>query len=264
MDKALYLIPNVLAEGTEADVLPSRVVAAAHSARVFFVEDLRAARRLLARLKHPVPMDELRFYELNEHTPESVLPTYLPILTGGVSGVISEAGLPAVADPGAALVRMAHEHDVRVVPLSGPSSLLMALAASGMNGQCFAFNGYLPVKQPARIARIRELERRSAQERQTQIFIETPYRNRALLADLLAACQPETRLCIAANITAPDEFIATRSISRWRKQPPEPGKQPTVWLLESLPAAGKPKERRKSDVGIPVEKSNKSRNFTRK
>jgi 16S rRNA (cytidine1402-2'-O)-methyltransferase len=228
---SIYLIPNLLCDNTFADVLPERVGAITGTIRHFFVEDVRSARRFLSKLHHPVAIDELHFYELNEHTPLSDIPSFLPVIKAENTGIISEAGVPAVADPGSLLVRLAHENGIKVVPLVGPSSILMALTASGMNGQSFAFNGYLPVKQPERTARIRTLERRAETEGQTQIFIETPYRNMKLLEDLLTSCKPETLLCIAANITAPDEYIVTRSIRQWKNRLPHVHKVPTVFLL---------------------------------
>ncbi|MDR2847866.1 MAG: SAM-dependent methyltransferase [Bacteroidales bacterium] len=231
MMSSIYLIPNLLSDNTVAEVLPERVGIIVGNIRHFFVEDVRSSRRFLSKLHHPVAIDELHFYELNEHTSLSEIPTFLPVLKAENTGIISEAGVPVVADPGSLLVRLAHENGIKVVPLVGPSSILMALMASGMNGQSFAFNGYLPVKQPERIARIRTLERRSETEGQTQIFIETPYRNMKLLDDLLTSCKPDTLLCIAANITASDEYIVTRSIKQWKNRLPELHKIPAVFLL---------------------------------
>lgn len=177
--------------------------------------------------------DDLQFVELNEHTPAAEVAEMLaPLLVGRNAGVISEAGVPAVADPGADIVAAAHRAGIQVVPLVGPSSILLALMASGMNGQSFAFNGYLPVKPPERARAIRHFERRALVERQSQIFIETPYRNGKLFADFLAICAPETRLCVAADISAPSESIRTLSVAEWRKSPaPNLDKRPTIFIL---------------------------------
>jgi 16S rRNA (cytidine1402-2'-O)-methyltransferase len=233
MEHTLFLVPNFLSDNTSRDVLPPHVLSVIGSLRRFFVEDIRVARRFLAKIQHPIPIDQLYFHELNEHTTEREIPALLPYLQAGDSGIISEAGVPGVADPGADLVRLAHKHSIKVVPLVGPSSILLSLMASGMNGQSFAFNGYLPIKQPDRIARIRALEHRSETEGQTQMFIETPYRNMKLLEDLMTACKPETRLCIAANITADNEFIVTRPIRQWKNQLPGLHKIPAVFLLQA-------------------------------
>ena len=229
----LYLIPNLLSDNSFAGVLPPGVVEIMHGIRRFIVEDVRTARRFLSKSGHPGPIDELLFYELNEHTPETEIPSLLPCLQAGDTGVISEAGVPGVADPGAAVVRLAHANGIKVVPLVGPSSILMALMASGLNGQSFAFNGYLPVKQNERTARIRALERRSANERQTQIFIETPYRNMQLLDDILMSCRSETMLTIAADITGAGEFIVTRPVCEWKGRLPKLHKVPAVFLLQA-------------------------------
>ena len=177
-------------------------------------------------------IEELEFHVLNEHTPEPEVEALADLFTDGRDvGLITEAGLPAVADPGAALVALCHRRGIRVVPFVGPSSLMMALMASGLNGQSFAFQGYLPAKTEERGSAIKTLERQSAVHRQTQIFIETPYRNDAMFQDLLRCCAPLTRLCIAANITMPDETILTRTISQWRKEPLTIGKRPCVFMI---------------------------------
>ena len=200
----------------------------------YIVENLRSARRFLASLPLGRPIDELHFGELNEHTaPQEVERLIAPLLEGHDVGLLSEAGVPAVADPGSEVVALCHKKGIRVIPLVGPSSAIMALMASGANGQSFAFNGYLPVKQAERIKAIRHFESRAVRERQSQIFIEAPYRNEKLLADLLATCSPETRLCIAADITAPNEFILTKSITQWRKMSPHPAinRRPAIFIL---------------------------------
>jgi 16S rRNA (cytidine1402-2'-O)-methyltransferase len=229
----LYLTPTLLSENTITQVLPQHVLTVIHGLRQFIVEDIRTARRFLSKAAHPVPIDQLQFRELNEHTPESEIPSLLPYLQAADTGVISEAGVPGVADPGASVVRLAHNNGIKVVPLVGPSSILMALMASGLNGQTFAFIGYLPVKQNERKDRLKALEIRSACERQTQIFIETPYRNMQLLDDILQTCRPVTMLTIAADITGAGEYIKTQSIRQWKKEIPELDKIPAVFLLQA-------------------------------
>lgn len=228
----LYLIPNLLSANTVPDVIPANIITRVHRIEHFFVEDLKVARRYLSVLKHPTPIDQLTFYEVNEHTGEKEMASLLPCLLKNDTGMISDAGVPGVADPGAMLARMAHENNVRVVPLTGPSSVLMALMASGLNGQSFAFNGYLPVKQNERKRRLSELEKRSIAEKQTQIFIETPYRNMKMLEDILHTCRDTTSLCIAADITGPGEFIKTKTVAGWKKAIPDLHKIPAVFLLQ--------------------------------
>jgi len=198
------------------------------------VEELRTARRFLSAAGRKGHIDELELLELNEHTPRIQIESYAQRLGEEDAGVISEAGLPAVADPGALLVELAHEKGVEVVPMTGPSSLMMALMASGLNGQCFAFTGYLPVKSPARREAVVTLERTSARLHQSQIIIETPYRNDTLLAELLEVCRPETRLCVAADITCPQELIRTWTVARWKDEVRHGfaiGKRPCVFIL---------------------------------
>lgn len=229
----VFLIPNSIADGPLNEVIPEGVLAVIRGLRHFVAEDVRTVRRFLAKVGMPVPLDDLTFYVLNEHTS----PAELAALSGPVKsfdvGVVSEAGVPGVADPGSDVVRMAHLFGVGVKPLAGPSSLLLALMASGMNGQNFAFNGYLPVKRPERLEAIKRLEKRSLLEHQTQLFIETPYRNDALLSDILAVCRPSTWLCVAAHISSPGEFIRTLPICDWAKNSPPLHKIPAVFLLEA-------------------------------
>ena len=215
-------------------VLARPVLERIASLRLFFVEELRTARRFLSAAGHKGRIDELELLELNEHTDRGQIELYARRLGSEDAGLISEAGLPAVADPGAQLVALAHDKGVEIVPMTGPSSLMMALMASGLNGQCFAFTGYLPAKTPARREAIAALERTSARLQQSQIIIETPYRNDALLADLLAGCRPETRLCIAADISCPNEYIRTKSVAHWRQEVARGlviGKRPCVFVL---------------------------------
>jgi 16S rRNA (cytidine1402-2'-O)-methyltransferase len=227
----LYLIPSTLGECCLADVLPQRTADVANRISHYVVENTRSARRFLSKLQLAQPIDALSFAELNEHTTEAELaPLLAPLLQGCDVGIISEAGAPAVADPGAALVKAAHENGIRVIPLVGPSSILLALMASGFNGQSFAFAGYLPVKPDERQRSIRRLERLAA-DGQTQIFIETPYRNAKMLADLLRVCAPQTRLCIAADITLATEFIATKTVAQWKKNGVELNKRLCIFLL---------------------------------
>lgn len=231
---ALYLIPNTLCDTQDGGILPENTLQVVRSLRCFIVEDVRTARRFLSRIGMPVPIESLTFYELNEHSgPDELAQLAVPVRTTD-AGVISEAGVPGVADPGSDAVRLAHQAGVKVVPLVGPSSILLAMMASGMNGQNFAFNGYLPVKPAERTAAIRSLEKRSLQEGQTQLFIETPYRNKALWEDLLRTCRPSTRLCIAADLTVKDrEFIQTHTVEEWRHLPVELHKRPAVFVLDA-------------------------------
>ncbi|MBR5019220.1 MAG: SAM-dependent methyltransferase [Bacteroidales bacterium] len=232
----LYLIPTPLGDLAPSDVLPAPVLERILTIRLWFVEELRTARRFLSAAGWKGSIEELELFEINEHSTREQIEAYALRLGEQDAGLISEAGLPAVADPGALLVELAHAKGVDVVPMIGPSSLMMALMASGLNGQCFAFTGYLPVKTPARREAILTLERTSARLHQSQIIIETPYRNDALLADLLEACRPSTRLCIAADITCPAELISTRTIADWRKETKQGfaiGKRPCVFILLS-------------------------------
>lgn len=229
----LFLVPAWIAEDRPpSDVLPPAVLARVHGLRDFVVEDARSARRFLAACGHPGPMSQLSMQVLDEHTrPADVAALLAPARAGRDVGLLSEAGAPAVADPGARLVACAHDEGVRVVPLVGPSSILLALMASGLEGQRFRFAGYLPATPADRVAAIRALEARSAANDETQVFIETPYRNDALLADVLKTCSDATRLCVAADLTGERESVETASIARWRRQPKAIGKLPAIFLL---------------------------------
>lgn len=236
MNGTLYLIPNTLGDGDEAAlaaVLPAPVRARAGALSNYVGENVKTTRAFLKRIGTTRPIQEIAIHELNVNTPESDLDALLaPLLAGLDTGLVSEAGCPAVADPGALLVRRAHEHGIRVVPLVGPSSILLALMASGLNGQRFTFHGYLPVAASERATRLRELERRSHSTNETQIFIETPYRNRALFDALMATCAPTTRLCMAVDLTLPTETIMSRTVAAWKKTPPvELHKRPAIFLL---------------------------------
>lgn len=236
MKGSLFLIPTPLGALAPSSVLPASVLERIPTIRRWFVEELRTARRFLSEAGLKGQIDSLELFELNEHTSPEQVAAYAALLGEQDAGLISEAGLPAVADPGAQLVALAHEKGVNVVPMVGPSSLMMALMASGFNGQCFAFAGYLPVKTPARREAIVALERNAARLNQSQLIIETPYRNDALLADLLEACRPSTRICIAADITCPDELIRTKTVADWRKEVRKGfsiGKRPCVFVLSN-------------------------------
>lgn len=232
MKGKIYIIPATLGE-SGIDTIPQATLETVRGIRHFIVEDVRTARRYLSKIKMPVKIDELTFLELNEHTnPEETEQLIEPVLAGNDTGIISDAGVPCIADPGAVVVNYAHYKGIQVVPLVGPSSVLLALMAAGMNGQNFAFAGYLPVKEPDRCRRIQILEKRSKQEHQTQIFIETPYRNMQLFKSFIQVCNPDTKLCIAANITLPDEFIKTLSIAQWKKTEPEINKKPCIFIIQ--------------------------------
>lgn len=228
----LYLIPSPLGEGEPSEVIPASVLELLPTLDCFVVEEVRTARRYLSRAGLKGHIEGLEFHELNEHTPPSDIAPLARLFEDGRNvGLISEAGLPAVADPGAQLVALCHREGIEVVPMVGPSSLMMALMASGLNGQSFAFAGYIPAKTEERRAAIRRLEKRSAAERQTQIIIETPYRNDALLTDLAATCSGNTLITVAANLTQPDAFIRTQTAARWKEHPVTIGKRPCVFLI---------------------------------
>ena len=228
----LYLIPVALGGDNALSLVPPDTIDTARKLRTFIAENAKSARAFLKAIAHPGPLHELKIHTLDEHT-RDVAPLLKLLLSGEDCGLMSEAGCPAVADPGSALVRRAHDAGVRVAPLIGPSSILLALMASGMDGQRFAFHGYLPVEQSERASKLKELEARARDE--TQIFIETPYRNEALLSALIQHCRGDTLLCIAANLTLPGGFVATRTISEWKKMPPIIDRRPAVFLLSRAP-----------------------------
>ena len=228
----LYLIPSPLGENDPEEVIPVPVLKSLTGFRTFVVEEIRTARRYLSRAGLKGRIGDLEFHELNEHTDQNTIEGYLKLFEDGNDvALISEAGLPAVADPGAQLVALAHRHGIEVIPTVGPSSLMLALMASGLNGQSFAFCGYIPAKTDERKARLKTLEKVSGQLRQTQIIIETPYRNDSLFADMISICSPSTRICVAANITMPDAFIKTKTAGEWKKQGLVIGKRPCVFLI---------------------------------
>jgi 16S rRNA (cytidine1402-2'-O)-methyltransferase len=246
MAGTLYLIPNTLGPtaaepGALEHVLPEQVQAITSQLDYFVAENAKTARAFLklVALDHPLarPLQEIEIAELNVNTPAQALAALLkPLLDGRDAGLVSEAGVPAVADPGADLVRLAHQHGITVRPLVGPSSLLLAVMASGLNGQSFAFNGYLPTDAEQRAKRIRELEQRSRKDRQTQLFIETPYRNAAMLEALVSHCQPGTLVCVATDLSLPTESVRTLAAAKWKGElaggkGPDFHKKPTVFLL---------------------------------
>lgn len=222
LDSAVYLIPVTLGDTSIEQVLPSYNREVIIGIKHFIVENIRSARRFLKKVEQTINIDELTFYELNQHTDRTHIDQYLePIKKGFPVGIISEAGCPAVADPGADVVAIAQRKGIKVVPLVGPSSIIMSVMGSGFNGQSFAFHGYLPIDDDKRIARIKQLESRMYSEDQTQLFIETPYRNGKMMTTLLNTLRSQTKICLAANITCPDEKIVTRSVADWRKLIPQ-------------------------------------------
>ena len=232
MIPALYLIPNLLGETPVEQVLPPYNREIILGIRHFIVEDVRTARRFLKLVDRSIDIDQLTFYTLNKHTnPDDVASMLKPLEEGNPMGVISEAGCPAVADPGADVVAIAQRKGLQVIPLVGPSSIILAVMGSGFNGQSFAFNGYLPIEPDERIKTLKKLEQRAYTENQTQLFIETPYRNAKMMADILKACRPQTHLCIAAGLTTKDEYIRTRTIKEWGGKLPQIDKIPCIFLI---------------------------------
>ena len=232
MDTALYLLPVTLGDTPIDSVLPAYNKEVILRIRHFIVEDVRSARRFLKRVEREIDIDSLTFYPLNKHTSPEALSGYLKPLEEGYSmGVISEVGCPAVADPGADVVAIAQRKGLKVVPLVGPSSIILSVMGSGFNGQSFAFNGYLPIEPAERVKKLKQLEQRVYAEHQTQLFIETPYRNNKMVDDILHNCRPQTRLCIAANLTCEDEYIKTRTVKEWTGKVPDLSKIPCIFLL---------------------------------
>ena len=232
MQASLFLIPVTLGDTELRRVLPDYNRDVILGIRHFIVENVRTARRFLKKVEPSIVIDDLVFYELNKHTsPEQVSGYLKPLAAGEPVGVISEAGCPAVADPGADVVALAQRKGYPVVPLVGPSSILLSVMASGFNGQSFAFHGYLPIDAGERVAAIKRLEGRIYTENQTQLFIETPYRNRKLAEELIKLCRPSTKLCIASNLTCADEFVRTRPVKEWAGKLPDMDKKPTIFLI---------------------------------
>lgn len=232
MDAALYLLPVTLGDTPVDKVLPAYNREVIRGIKHFIVEDVRSARRFLKKVDAEINIDELTFYPLNKHTSAEEVSGYLkPLEEGAPMGVISEAGCPAVADPGADVVAIAQRKNLRVVPLVGPSSILLSVMGSGFNGQSFAFHGYLPIEPGERTKRLKELESRIYTESQTQLFIETPYRNNKMAEEILRTCRPQTKLCIAANLTCDEEYIRTKSVKEWKGKLPDLNKIPCIFLL---------------------------------
>lgn len=228
----LYLIPVLLGETSIEKVIPSYNTGIISELKFFIVENIRTARRFLKKCNPEIDIDELIFLELNKHTDKKDISGFLDPMKRGVSiGVMSEAGCPGIADPGADVVAIAQQKGYKVVPLVGPSSILMAVMASGFNGQSFAFHGYLPIDSNERINKLKQLETICYKEDQTQLFIETPYRNMKLAEDILEHCKPQTQLCIATNISCEDEQIITKSVKAWKGNLPDLNKKPTIFLI---------------------------------
>ncbi|MBO7301677.1 MAG: SAM-dependent methyltransferase [Bacteroidaceae bacterium] len=232
METALYLLPVTLGDTPIKNVLPEHNTEIIAGIRHFIVEDVRSARRFLRKVDPQFDIDGSQFFELNKHTSPEVVAGFLkPLIDGKSMGVISEAGCPAVADPGADVVAVAQRKGLKVVPLVGPSSIILSVMASGFNGQSFAFNGYLPIKPDERAKKLRQLEQRIYNEEQTQLFIETPYRNGKMMEDIIAHCRPQTKLCIAANLTCSDEYVCTKTVKEWKGKLPDLSKIPCIFLL---------------------------------
>ena len=229
------MIPTVLAENTAHWVISPQVQEVISHTKIFLVENPRSARRYISSLKLGINIEELHMEVLDKDTPpEQVSRLMMPLLNGADIGVISEAGCPGIADPGAVAVAYAHQKDIQVVPISGPSSMFLALMGSGFSGQSFAFHGYLPIDKKERAASLKKLEQESVREKRAQLFMETPFRNNQLLADALASLSPQTKLCIAKNLTAADELIQTKTIADWKNHPLDLHKVPTVLILQAF------------------------------
>jgi len=228
----IYLIPVTLGGDDFLKVIPEKVINLTRKLRFFIVEDIRSARRFLRLIDKAFPIDDSVFFELNEHTGQTDITNYLdPVIKGYDIGLMSEAGLPGIADPGARIISLAHRKHIPVTPLSGPSSIIMALVSSGLNGQNFTFNGYLPIKQVERIAKIRDLEKKGS-EGYAQIFMETPYRNQRMLESIISTCNNETKLCIAVDITLGTESIITMKISDWKRNLPMLNNRLVIFILQ--------------------------------
>jgi 16S rRNA (cytidine1402-2'-O)-methyltransferase len=228
----IFLIPVTLGGDDFLKVIPEKVLSITRSLRYFIVEDIRSARRFLRLIDKEFPINDTVFFELNEHTGDTDLAQYLqPVLNGSDIGIMSEAGLPGIADPGARIIEIAHQKRITVTPLSGPSSIILALISSGLNGQSFTFHGYLPVKPNERSAKLREIEKKAG-EGYAQIFMETPYRNQRLLEAIITMCHSDTKLCIAIDITLPTESIRTMKISEWKKSLPALNGKLVIFVMQ--------------------------------
>lgn len=231
----LFLIPSVLAENTALQIISPQIREVIAHTKIFLVENIRTTRRYISSLKLGVNLEEIHFELLDKDTPpETMSKLMLPLMNGADIGIISEAGCPGIADPGAVAVSFAHLKGIQVVPLSGPSSMFLALMGSGFSGQSFAFHGYLPIDKKERTTAIKKLENESTREKRAQIFMETPFRNNQLLEDLLLTLHPNTKLCIAKNITGSDEMILTKTANEWKKLPLDLHKIPTVFVLQTF------------------------------
>jgi len=234
MKGKLYLMPNTLGDSPIEHIIPPYNSELINQIQYYIVENIRTARRFLSKSGIKTKIDDLEFFELNKHTQPEELNSFIqPMLNGHDVGVISEAGCPAVADPGADIVKLCHDADIEVIPLVGPSSILLALMASGFNGQSFAFNGYLPVKSPERISQLKKDEQRSKKEGQTQIYIEAPYRNMQLLDAMITSLNPATSLCVAVDLTLENQLVITKSVKSWRKIKPSLHKRPVIFLFQA-------------------------------
>ena len=230
----LYLIPTTLGDTEPLEVMPISVKKVIESLDYFIVENEKTARRYIKRITPSKVQSELHFMKIDKFSHELETRNYLDVCQHGISvGVLSEAGVPGVADPGATIVKQAHEKGIQVIPLVGPSSILLAMMASGMNGQNFAFNGYLPIDKSDKKKALKELEKVSRDKKQSQIFIETPYRNGKMLDDLRATLQPNTRLCVACDITLPTEYIKTLPVSKWKSENPDLHKRPAIFIIQA-------------------------------
>lgn len=234
MTGKLYLIPTTLGDTEPLEVMPLSVKKVIEQVDYFIVENEKSARKFIKKIAPKKPQPSLNLMSLDKYADEMETRAYLDVCNDGINvGLISEAGVPAVADPGASIVKLAHEKGIQVIPLVGPSSILMAMMSSGMNGQNFAFNGYLPIDKGERKKAIKDLEKLSRDKNQSQIFIETPYRNEKMFADLKATLTSTTNLCIAADITLPSEYIKTLTIKDWKYQQPDLYKKPAIFIIHS-------------------------------
>lgn len=231
MKGTLYLFPNTLGGDSIESVLPGMHGKTISGIRHFIVESEKSAKALLKKFAYPHNFIEAEFFLLNEHTDKAAIPSFIvPLKEGKDMGLISDAGCPGIADPGADVVKLAHQHGIKVIPLTGPSSIVLSLMGSGFNGQSFTFHGYLPYEKDKKLKKIQEMER-LVNSGITQIFIEAPYRNRALLEDLCKTCNDETSLCLACDLTLPSEYLKTKKIKEWKRETPEIHKRPCIFLL---------------------------------
>lgn len=232
MNGKIYLIPTTLGTENPYQVLPSNIKPLVQTIKFYFVENSRSARRFLKKIDQDIVIDDLTFLEINKRTRHDDMVEFIEDVAGTNDiGVLSEAGCPGVADPGAEVVKTAHKKGLQVVPLVGPSSILLSLMASGMNGQSFSFDGYIPIKHPGRGKTLKYMEQSAMKHDQTHIFIETPYRNNALMSDMVKTLDSRTRLCVACDLTLDTEFIKTQTIGEWKKDLPELHKRPAIFLI---------------------------------